>query len=600
MKNIIFILSAIFLFNFVEAQNLKKAFKYISEKDFDRAKVLLDELTIDPSNCSFACYGTALIYSDEAYRAKDLYRAFDAIIKAEESIGNADTEQWAKLSDFIENKDAIGKLRQRIDLLLFQQVKADNSITSSERFIKEAPKSAYLEAVKALYATQRFQQTLEFKTIMAYEDYLKEFPSAIEVQQAWQKIYTLAYQQVVKSDKIADYQLFVDKYPNSPQVEIAKNKIVEKEFEMVLLTATDDAFDRFITKYPSSPQSKELRIRQMQMNYEQARLLNTVDVYNNFLKKFPESDHIQEVTLIRDSLAFIQTSTINTPAAYKDFIKRYPNAIQVKKVMELQKDLAYSKAEIAVLKAKEKIVRNSIQKIDYYKVTPTDSSKKVLVKYCEYDKFGNSIKEWEKFEVGSESIISRVFSADGTKLLSEEKRVDGSLRYHSSFYYSQSDLLDSVRKICYQSCEDGLPSGNFLFLYSYFPDRNLKEILIKGDNYVKQSVYIIGNQKLISTENIIITQADKVSEFKVSYQYDFYDQLIQKTTYGPENTISSVETYFYNKANDISKFSAYDALGKIRKSFNYSPLGFLVSIEVEFPNVSADNHQLICNYVFSN
>lgn len=582
------------------AQNLKKGFKYLQDKDFDRAKVIFDQSVNENSLSCFSFYGNALIYKDKAYRAHDLYRAFESAKKAVEFLPTADEAMWSKLSDYITDKEQVKKLLDEIDNLLYLQVKNENTIPASERFLKEATGSAYYKAVGAIYSNQRFQQAQEFNTIMAYEDFIKEFPEALEVPSATQKIYSLAYQQVVKADKLADYQEFIADYPNSPQVEGAKVKIMEKEYEMVLLTGTDDAYERFIKKYPGTSQSGELRKKQIQINYVQARQLNSVNVYNNFLKKFPESALVPEITTIRDSLAYLEAKSINTTQAYKDFISKYPNAPQVSRVMALQQSLNYSKAELAVLKSRQVFSSKNVRKAQFYKVDPVDSTKRTLVKTVVYDVFGNEVEISETTTVGSKVDLKRVYNSAGNLMIQEHKLVDGNDRYLRKYYFNENDLLDSARIICYQPCEDGLPQGTFKAVYSYFPDRNLKECKIQGDNYSKSATYIINNQKLVSQEFIKITEYEKVTELKVNYQYDFYDRLIQKSTFSGENTISAVETFFYNKAGDITKYSAYDALGKIRKSNKYDAYNMLMRSEVEFPNSPSNNHVLVCEYHYDN
>lgn len=594
---ILLILTIISSTNLV-AQNLKKAFKYLSENDFDRAKVIFDEGTSQLALCTFSFYGNSLIYTNEAYRSHDLYRAFEAINKSVKNMDAADADMWGKLSDYIAGKQTILNQQAKIDLQLFESVKKENTIIATERFLNEAGQSKYIQDAKALYATQRFKQALGFNYLMAYEDFIKEFPDAKEVVIARQKIYDLAYEQVTRSDKLADYQNFISSYPNAPQVDEARIKMIKKEYEMVLLTGSDDAFERFIQKYPGTEQANNLRNKQLQLNYIQARQLNSVNVFNNFLRKFPDSQYNSEIVEIRDSLAYLEAKNTNTPQAYREFVSRYPNAKQVTKVMTLQKDLSYSKAELADLRQKEKYTSRNISKIDFFRVEASDTSKKTLVQSYEIDQQGNIVHEWKHTVAGSDLEIKRQYSEDKLLLLKEEKTVNGIARYEANYFYHTNNLIDSIVKICHQPCEDGLPSGVFHLYYSHYPDRNIKELVIKGENYQKKSSFIINNQKLVSQEIVELNEGEKYSQIKINYQYDFYDRLIQKSTFSGENEISAVETFFYNKAGDITKYSAYDVLGKIRKTNHYAENGSLQSIDIEYPNETTSNHQLICKYSY--
>jgi outer membrane protein assembly factor BamD (BamD/ComL family) len=598
MRNFIFVFLCFFVVQQSYGQNLKKAFKYLEDNDFDRAKVVFDQATQEPSLASFGHYGNSLIFANSAYRGMDLYKSFNQASQAKQKLASADDGMWKKLSDYIPDQSSIEKQWAKVDEMLFQKVKTDNSLSATNEFIKRAPGSSYMKAAKQLLATQSYKAAMEFNTIMALEDFIRDFPKAQEVPSAQQRIYTLAYKEVVKKDKLESYQEFVKQYPNSPQVEGAKQKILEKEYQMVLMTSTDDAFDRFIAKYPNSTQSKELRAKQMQMNYIQAKQLNTVGVYNNFLRKFPESTYAKEIKEIRDSLAYLEAKKTNTTEAYKQFINTYPNAKQAKQVMALQRDLMYTKAEIAVMKKRQQVAAKNISKANYYRVDKMDTTQRQLVKSIEYDQFGNEIKIWERTIAGAEVDIEMTYSENGNHMLTKEKKVDGNKRYHYTYFYAENDLLDSARKECYQPCEDGLPTGTFHIIYTYYPDRNLKEIMISGDNYSRKSSFKINNQKVVSQEFVEITEGDNKKELKVNYQYDFYDQLIQKSTFSGENSISAVQTYFYDKSGQVTKYSAYDALGKIRKTNHYAPNGMLMRVEVEYPNQPANNHRLLCSYSF--
>jgi TolA-binding protein len=600
MKSLKLIIALLLLSVFANGQNLKKAFKYLSNNDFDRAKVIFDEAVGIKDMAAIAHYGNSFIYSNRNYRSKDYYRAWDEIIKAETDFPQANKSLLEKLSSYFTGKADILKLKKHIDDVLFKQVTEANSITETEKFLAKAKLSAHYNDVKKLYAKQRFQQALEYNTINAFEDYIKEFPEATEVSAAKLKIYELAYAEVKTKGTLEAYKGFVEKYPEAPQVKEAQTVIIQKEYELVLLTGTDDAFDRFINKYPETEQAKELRAKQLQMSYIQAKQLNTVTVYNNFLKKFPASPYVAEITQLRDSLAFIEAKKLNTAEAYKDFVNKYPNAKQVPEVLAMQKDLSYSKAELKALKEKEKYASRNIKKVEFVKVDKRDTTKRKVVKTVYYDVYGNPVKTDEITIAGAHVVIERQYSDNGRNLLSEFKSVDGKPRYKVTFYYNDKELIDSARRLCYQPCEDGLPAGNFLFRYSYFPDRNVKEIVITNNEgtYLKKSTFKINNQKLVAQELVEITENGKTTNLKVNYQYDFYDHLIQKSTFSGENDISAVETYFYDKAGNVTKYSSYDAFGKIRKSNKYDGSGLLISTSVEYPNDSLQNHTIVYKYYF--
>ena len=600
MKSLSIIISLIILSLAAQSQNLKKAFKYLNNNDLDRSKVIFDEAANNPEMTAIAHYGIAVIYSNKTYRSRNLYRAFDEINIAIQNFDKVDPSLLKKLDEYFSGKADLKKKKNEIDAELRKNVIDANNIKTTEEFLEKAKLSAYISEIKLLYAKQSFQQTLEYNTINAYEDFIKSFPAAKEVASAQQKIYILAYDKVVKMNSLEAYRGFVAKYPAAPQVEGVKTKIIQKEYDMVLMTGTDDAFDRFINKYPGTKQAQELKSKQMQMNYIQVKQLNTVSVYNKFLRKYPASPFTSELTLIRDSLAFSEAKNINTKEAYKNFINSYPNAKQVPQVMAIQKDLSYSKAELAAFKQREKFTSRNIRKVKFIKINLSDTTKRAISKTVFYDKYGNAIKIDEITLVGARVQINRTFSENGRNLLKETKSVDRKPRYEITYFYNDKDLLDSAVKVCSRPCEDGLPVGRFSFVYTYDNGRNIKKLTVMSADgkYAKTSSYTINNQKLVAQELIQIVDNGKSTNLKVNYQYDFFDHLIQKSTFEGENNITAVETYFYNKAGDITKYSSYDGFGKIRKAHHYDATGLLISTDVEYPNDILANHEIVYKYFY--
>ena len=600
MKSLSIIFALITLSIFAQGQNLKKAFKYLNDNDFDRSKVIFDEAVSHSEMAGIAHYGIALIYSNETYRSRNLYIAFEEINKSIQTFDKVDPSLLKKLDNYFSGLNDVKKIQSAIDGELMQNVVDANTLKATEEFLQRAKLSAYISEINTLYEKQSFQQALQYNTINVFEDYIKKFPSAKESITAQQKIYSLAYENVTKANTLEALNGFVGKYPKAPQVAKAKVQIVQKEYEMVLMTGTDDAFDRFINKYPNTKQAQDLKGKQLQMNYIQAKQLNTISVYNRFISKYPASPYTAELTLIRDSLAFEEAKKANTKEAYKNFINNYPNAKQVSKVMAIQKDLSYSKVELAALKTKEKYASRGIKKVEYLRINKNDTTKRVISKTIHYDKYGNAVKINELNIANVKIQIHREFSENGRNLLKETKLVEGKPRYEISYFYNDKDLLDSAIKKCFLPCEDGLTAGTYSLHYFYDNNRNIKELtVLKNDKtYAATYTYTINNQKLIAQEIIVINENGKVKNLKVNYQYDFFDHLIQKTTFAGENDISAVETYFYNKAGDVTKFSSYDAFGKIRKANTYDSTGLLISTDVEYPNDILSNHIIRYKYFY--
>ena len=211
MKSLLILLSLIVVSFNTQSQNLKKAFKYLNDNDFDRSKVIFDEAVSNPEMSAIAHYGIALIYSNNTYRSRSLYRAFDEINAALQNYDKVDLSLVGKLDNYFNGKADMKKKKNEIDAALRKKVIDANDIKVTEEFLSKAKLSAYIPEINKLYAKQSFRQALEYNTINAYEDYIKSFPMAPEAASAQQKIFSIAYDKVVKENSLEAYKNFVEK-----------------------------------------------------------------------------------------------------------------------------------------------------------------------------------------------------------------------------------------------------------------------------------------------------------------------------------------------------------------------------------------------------
>lgn len=582
-------------------QNIKKAFKYYSTGEYDRAKVIFDEAIQNEEMASLGYFGIAKIFSNPKYRSHEDFIAYQNIELSLAKYNNLNASILKKVSDYFNGKSDILQLRKAVDLRLKKMVMETNTISMSEKFLDKIKTSAYYGEVQKFYASQRFEQCLQYNSIKSYQDYIKEFPKAPEAAKAQSFIYKLAYEAVQQQDDLEGYKNFLIQYPNSPEKAEVAQKILQKEYELALSTGSDDAFERFIQKYPNSDQAQILKDKQQQIFYIRAKQANSLEVYNRFLRKFPNSVFKAEISEIRDSLAYAKALSLNTEEAYKHFINAYPHAKQVAKVMSLQKDLGYSKLELKKIKEKDNFASNYIQKVVVYQMMSNDTTKQFLSQEIFYDKFGNITQEKGLDELKKSYNHTYTYSENGQRLMKEEKTIAGQLAYSKMYFYNNSDLVDSILLKCNNTCRNGLKPGEYHISMRYNNDRNLIEKVCKNADasYIEKHSFFINNQKLPAQELIETLEDGKIANLKINYQYDFFGNLIQKSSFSGENTISAVDTYFYNKNGKVSKFSSYDALGKIRKAFQYNEYNLIKRVEVEYPNDALSNHVLKYNYIRS-
>lgn len=599
MMKFSFLTALIVLVIGANAQSLKKGFKLIEEKEFDRAKVIFDQALANPGQASIANYGLTLIFESNDYHAHDLYKAYDNIWQAIETFKSADPEELSKLADYIKGYEGLEAKKTQIDDKLFEIVKLDNQIKSSTEFLSKCSRSKHYAEVETILSIQKYDEAKKFNSIPAYEQYLKEFPNSVKRNEATEEIHVLAYQKAITENSLKSLEYFLTTYPTAKQAAEVRNKLISKEFDLALMTATDDAFEGFIKKYPGTDKANELKEKQLQINYIQAMQLNTLAVYSNFVDKHPNSVYTPQVRALRDSLAFAETKKVNTPEAFRAFLAKYPDAKQAEQIRSLISDLSFSKQELKLIKQAQKISSLRVSTIESYKTEGIDTTKLRRVETKHYSKMGYV----EKIVDNSQSTeYQTIYTYDnsGRNILTEKMVEGGKLvSYQITYFYSQAELPDSAIITASNIYLNRFKPGTYKVIFAHDKNRNLvsKEIRAMEFDFNEKYTYVYNNENLLVEELITTNDAGNIKEEKYTYMYDFNENMIQKTHYQPLDKILGVESFTYDKNGNNTRMSAYDQFGKVKQNNNFNFDNQKTSTEYIFPSNEGENFKVFYKYL---
>jgi hypothetical protein len=210
--------------NFVNAQSIKKGFKYLEKRDFLNAGNELQNALILNEIDIYANYGLALIYFNPDNKDYDVMKAYHFIKSAEENIKKMTLKETSKFGS-IANEGQI--MNQKIIIedaflnLQFENAQQANTVEAYQNFIERFAGCAYIPQIIALRNALAFKTAKEANKINAYKDFIQSYPEAEQITEACLLRDALAFEEAKKTNTVEAYTLFIKNYPSAKQVKEA-------------------------------------------------------------------------------------------------------------------------------------------------------------------------------------------------------------------------------------------------------------------------------------------------------------------------------------------------------------------------------------------
>lgn len=596
-KFIVIISIMLFFGEFSKAQNYKKAFKALENKEYTSARVQFTQAQTNPATKAIGDYGIAVIQRSISMRTEDLYSAYKNINSAKLNWSNCSDEVKNKNKDFV-SEEIINSEFVKIDNLLFETVKADGSSQAWEKFIKECPISSHkIEAVNLLNEAA-YNKAMVFNTIPVWKDFISEYPKTEQAKKAQNNIYSIAWKKVSAAPNITELESYITHYPNSENIIEAKNMLLNMEYHRALSVNTDAAFENFISKYPNSKQAKDLQLKSIEKDYQNAIKFKDISLCEKFVLDYPNSKYAFEISDIIDSLKYLQTTKLNTPKAYEEFIMNFPNSKQVPLAMEKMGTLIYSKDELQKLAKKNRIKNGNLKSISAFEVDPADSNKKVLSENKHYDVFGNCTYHFNRATSDLKEVYKYSYDDAGDKLLKSEYFVNNMIKTTNYFTYNIKGQVVNSQIVCNFDCLDS--TANYSDTMIYNSKRALVEKVRRNayGNIVEKHNYSYDRSENLIFDKYSILTNDSIRVFSYQFQYDGKGMLLQKTQKDHLGQTLSVGSYSYDGLGRMISSSYYDKIGTIYKTYFYDKNGFVKNETINNEDNSDKVFFKIYNYDF--
>lgn len=266
-KNILIIVFLIvFQSQYVNAQNIEKGFKYMSEKNFDKASSIFIKAVDKGKDVIAAKYGLAVLLSDKAYYHYNLTTAFRNIRYAKKSSERLSQKQIKHYND------KYGITLQKIDDLfnevansVFEDIKKDNSIEKYDWYIQvfNGANSQVSKAIK-LRDKLAFEKAEKINTFRAYQDFVMRYPESDLTEEAnkrFEKIWKGIYEQYYSELELYDIKKFNNQYPDYPffdELSEKREKLAEYAYKLNFYRGYNPAYEENYIEFINNAAPTEL------------------------------------------------------------------------------------------------------------------------------------------------------------------------------------------------------------------------------------------------------------------------------------------------------------------------------------------------------
>jgi TolA-binding protein len=305
MKKFVLIILTSFLSITSVFSQLNRAYNNLEKKDFDRSIELFNKVLEDDKQNGAALFGLALIYSSDEYIKKDLLKAWQLMLDAEERIKDISSDDLETISEYYVNteerrssrpiKKKMMRSRDQVLEEFIKLIREGNDLELVETVLEKFPDFKYYQNTVHIRNYLQFRKAEKQNSLAAYQDFIENFPDAAQIPQAKKQRNELAFKAVQKDGTFEAYQRFIKNYPDAVQIPRAIRARNHAAFLKAKDIHTIEAYNHFIEKYPNSNDVLQARSILMQLVYERAKKINTLAAYNDFISKYPEGNQYIDI-----------------------------------------------------------------------------------------------------------------------------------------------------------------------------------------------------------------------------------------------------------------------------------------------------------------
>ncbi len=172
---------------------------------------------------------------------------------------------------------------ERLQELIFNEVKLTNVPRAYELYMQYYPNSKYVKEARLLLDTLRFELTEQENTFEAYKEFVTKYPDSAFVDEAQSNLDDLIYEDYKFKESFKAYEEFASLYPDN----IHREEAFDKLYAMLKDKDDVELYERFVSKFPDAMQAKEIRAEIDKLRYEEVKKKATFEAYEDFVYSYP-------------------------------------------------------------------------------------------------------------------------------------------------------------------------------------------------------------------------------------------------------------------------------------------------------------------------
>lgn len=308
---ILFVPAIIFISLNINAQNVKRGFKSLEKREFDKAKETFVKILAEDSESVAANFGLALVEADETSPFFDIVDAYQYIVKIKGKENSLPQEDIDVLSEYFLNtetrktsrpvKKKIEIAEDAVDARLIKYIREENNLEAVYKVLEMYPDYKHYDNVVHIRNQFEYRKYEKLNTKAAYEEFIEKFPDAAQVPKAENQRNKLAFEEVKTKNTLEDYNAYIKKYPGSRYVQQVIKLRNAKAFEQAEKLNTLEAYNKFIDLYPDALEISQAKKHQHDLMYEKAKRIKSLEAYNEFIKMYPNGLYYLDVFNLKAS-----------------------------------------------------------------------------------------------------------------------------------------------------------------------------------------------------------------------------------------------------------------------------------------------------------
>ena len=322
------LLSLIFITSLsVNGQNIKKGFKSLEKKEYDKA---LDDFKRDLSNNPNdvgANFGMALVLADDQSPLFDIIDAWQYVERMKDRIGELSEEDMEVLSEYFLNTEIRKTSRpvkkkveiavEAIEARLIKYIREENDLDAVYEVLNRYPNFRHYDNVIHIRNQFEYRKYEKMNTMEAYEEFIKKFPDAAQVGKAIRNRNKLAFDKVRAQNTVSAYMAYITAYPESEYLQSVIKLRNAAAFADARRINTLEAYEKYIQNYPDALEVSEAKTKQQDLLYQQARRVNSLQAFNDFIKKYPDGQYFVDIFNLKATelgTRFIRENNFTSPS----------------------------------------------------------------------------------------------------------------------------------------------------------------------------------------------------------------------------------------------------------------------------------------------